>query len=90
MAVGLQVLATPDRVLLKEGVVLKLASSFAVNCTIFLFSDVLVYAHRSLKSFSLLRYKGTVRLPPFSPFSLLLSTIADSLTLAHVRGRTRT
>ncbi|ELR11651.1 RhoGEF domain containing protein [Acanthamoeba castellanii str. Neff] len=56
------VLATPDRVLLREGVVLKLSSSFAVNCTIFLFSDVLVYAHRSLKSFSLLRYKGTINL----------------------------
>jgi hypothetical protein len=74
----------PNRFLLKEGVVLKMASSFAVNCTIYLFSDVLVYAHRSLKSFSLLRYKGTVRIYPSHPSSLSLSFLPSHQPLAHL------
>ncbi|KAL6048752.1 Rho guanine nucleotide exchange factor (GEF) 17 [Balamuthia mandrillaris] len=56
-------LTATHRSLLKEGVVLKVTSRWVVNCTLFLFSDIIVYSHRSLKSFSQLNYKGLVPLP---------------------------
>ena len=55
-----QFLAKLSRTFLREGVVLKVTSRWVVTCTLFLFSDILVYSHRSLKSFSQLTYKGMV------------------------------